>query len=331
MSDDTATTDTPTTAATDTGVTGTPAAPATSLPAIEDVEEAMRDVVDPELGINVVDLGLVYGIEVTDDAVAKIDMTLTSAACPLTDVIEDQSRGALVSSGLCTDLEITWVWLPPWGPDTIPDESAAQLVAMPFSAITLLDHLDVSSGDWIIQNAANGAVGRMLSRLAAARGVNCVSLVRRADGVAELQASGIANAVSTAENGWQDRVREITAGAAIRVGVDSVGGTASGDLAALIGDNGRMVVFGSMTAQPVVIPPGEFIFRNLTLRGFWGSSVMARLPQERRAALMGEVIGRVMSGDLPLPVDGIFGLDRPADAVRASLTPGKVGKVMFRP
>ena len=216
-------------------------------------------------------------------------------------------------------------------PDTIPDESAAQLVAMPFSAITLLDHLDVSSGDWIIQNAANGAVGRMLSRLAAARGVNCVSLVRRADGVAELQASGIANAVSTAENGWQDRVREITAGAAIRVGVDSVGGTASGDLAALIGDNGRMVVFGSMTAQPVVIPPGEFIFRNLTLRGFWGSSVMARLPQERRAALMGEVIGRVMSGDLPLPVDGIFGLDRPADAVRASLTPGKVGKVLFRP
>ncbi len=216
-------------------------------------------------------------------------------------------------------------------PDTIPDESAAQLVAMPFSAITLLDHLDVSSGDWIIQNAANGAVGRMLSRLAAARGVNCVSLVRRADGVAELQASGIANAVSTAENGWQDRVREITAGAAIRVGVDSVGGTASGDLAALIGDNGQVVVFGSMTAQPVVIPPGEFIFRNLTLRGFWGSSVMARLPQERRAALMGEVIGRVMSGDLPLPVDGIFGLDRPADAVRASLTPGKVGKVMFRP
>lgn len=216
-------------------------------------------------------------------------------------------------------------------PDTIPDESAAQLVAMPFSAITLLDHLDVSSGDWIIQNAANGAVGRMLSRLAGARGVNCVSLVRRADGVAELQASGIANAVSTAENGWQDRVREITAGAAIRVGVDSVGGTASGDLAALIGDGGQMVVFGSMTAQPVVIPPGEFIFRNLTLRGFWGSSVRERLPQERRAALMGEVIGRVMSGDLPLPVDGIFGLDRPADAVRASLTPGKVGKVLFRP
>lgn len=137
MSDDTATTDTPTTepttAATDTGVTGTPAAPATSLPAIEDVEEAMRDVVDPELGINVVDLGLVYGIEVTDDAVAKIDMTLTSAACPLTDVIEDQSRGALVSSGLCTDMEINWVWLPPWGPDKITDDGREQLRALGFT------------------------------------------------------------------------------------------------------------------------------------------------------------------------------------------------------
>ncbi|ATD70837.1 MULTISPECIES: metal-sulfur cluster assembly factor [Gordonia] len=131
MSDETTTaTDTP---ATDTTAAGTPAAPSTSLPAVEDVEEAMRDVVDPELGINVVDLGLVYGIEVTDDAVAKIDMTLTSAACPLTDVIEDQSRGALVNSGLCTDLEINWVWLPPWGPDKITDDGREQLRALGFT------------------------------------------------------------------------------------------------------------------------------------------------------------------------------------------------------
>ena len=216
-------------------------------------------------------------------------------------------------------------------PDGVPDESAAQMVAMPFSAITLLDHLDVSAGDWIIQNAANGAVGRMLSRLAAARGINCVSLVRRADGVAELDAAGIANAVATSDDGWQERVREITGGAAIRAGVDSVGGTASGDLAALIGDGGTMVVFGSMTGHPMVIPPGPFIFRNLTLRGFWGSTMMAQLPQDSRVALMGEVIGRVVSGELPLPVDGIFGLDQPGEAVRASLTPGRAGKVLFRP
>ncbi len=105
----------------------------TSLPELEDVEEAMRDVVDPELGINVVDLGLVYGMTVTDEAVAKLDMTLTSAACPLQDVIEDQARAALVSSGLCTDLEINWVWLPPWGPEKITDDGREQLRALGFT------------------------------------------------------------------------------------------------------------------------------------------------------------------------------------------------------
>lgn len=105
----------------------------TSLPSVDDIEEAMRDVVDPELGINVVDLGLVYGIEVDDDAKAKIDMTLTSPACPLTDVIEDQSRSMVVGSGLCTDLEINWVWLPPWGPDKITDDGREQLRALGFT------------------------------------------------------------------------------------------------------------------------------------------------------------------------------------------------------
>ncbi|MFC4126988.1 metal-sulfur cluster assembly factor [Nocardia rhizosphaerae] len=100
---------------------------------LEDLEEAMRDVVDPELGINVVDLGLVYGMSVDDDNVATLDMTLTSAACPLTDVIEDQSRNALVRSGLVEDLKINWVWMPPWGPDKITDDGREQLRALGFT------------------------------------------------------------------------------------------------------------------------------------------------------------------------------------------------------
>lgn len=110
-----------------------PAPVQTSLPSVDDIEEAMRDVVDPELGINVVDLGLVYGLEVSSEAVAKVDMTLTSAACPLTDVIEDQARNALVTSGLCTDMELNWVWLPPWGPDKITDDGRDQLRALGFT------------------------------------------------------------------------------------------------------------------------------------------------------------------------------------------------------
>jgi len=122
---------TETTVATDTAA---PAAPLIK-PDLEELEEAMRDVVDPELGVNVVDLGLVYGIEVDDANVAVIDMTLTSAACPLTDVIEDQARQALTGGpgpGLVEDIRINWVWMPPWGPDKITDDGREQLRALGF-------------------------------------------------------------------------------------------------------------------------------------------------------------------------------------------------------
>jgi len=107
-----------------------------SKPTIDDIEEAMKDVVDPELGINVVDLGLVYGAHVDDDNVVTLDMTLTSAACPLTDVIEDQTRQALTTGpggGLVKDFRINWVWLPPWGPDKITDDGREQLRALGFN------------------------------------------------------------------------------------------------------------------------------------------------------------------------------------------------------
>jgi metal-sulfur cluster biosynthetic enzyme len=104
--------------------------------AVADVEEAMRDVVDPELGINVVDLGLVYGVSVDDANVVTLDMTLTSAACPLTEEIEEQARSALCdgpSGGLASDIRINWVWMPPWGPDKITDEGREQLRALGFN------------------------------------------------------------------------------------------------------------------------------------------------------------------------------------------------------
>jgi metal-sulfur cluster biosynthetic enzyme len=98
---------------------------------VDDVVEALKDVVDPELGINVVDLGLVYGVAVDDGNIAVIDLTLTSAACPLTDVIEDQTRAAL--DGLVSDYRINWVWMPPWGPDKITDDGREMLRALGFN------------------------------------------------------------------------------------------------------------------------------------------------------------------------------------------------------
>ncbi len=104
---------------------------ATATASKDDVVEAMKDVVDPELGINVVDLGLVYDVHIDEHSNAVLDMTLTSAACPLTDVIEDQTNTAL--EGLVRDVTINWVWMPPWGPDKITDDGREQLRALGFT------------------------------------------------------------------------------------------------------------------------------------------------------------------------------------------------------
>ena len=98
---------------------------------VDDVEEAMRDVVDPELGINVVDLGLVYDARVDETDAGLVVTTLTSAACPLTDVIEDQTNQAM--AGIASSTKINWVWMPPWGPDKITDEGREQLRALGFN------------------------------------------------------------------------------------------------------------------------------------------------------------------------------------------------------
>lgn len=111
---------------------GTPAANGQGdAPEEEQLLEALKDVVDPELGINVVDLGLIYGVHIDDDSSVTVDMTLTSAACPLTDVIEAQTETAL--DGLATRTTINWVWMPPWTPEKITDDGREQLRALGFN------------------------------------------------------------------------------------------------------------------------------------------------------------------------------------------------------
>ncbi|CEA08077.1 hypothetical protein BN1051_01414 [Arthrobacter saudimassiliensis] len=98
---------------------------------LEDVEEALKDVIDPELGVNVVDLGLLYGLKYADDGALLIDMTLTTAACPLTDVIEEQTGQAL--DGVVDEWRLNWVWMPPWGPEKITDDGRDQMRALGFN------------------------------------------------------------------------------------------------------------------------------------------------------------------------------------------------------
>ncbi|WP_368496109.1 metal-sulfur cluster assembly factor [Herbiconiux sp. A18JL235] len=98
----------------------------------DQVEEALKDVMDPELGVNIVDLGLIYDLGWDDEQNALvINMTLTSAGCPLTDVLEEQTAEAL--DGIVEQFRINWVWMPPWGPEKITDDGRDMMRALGFS------------------------------------------------------------------------------------------------------------------------------------------------------------------------------------------------------
>ena len=131
MTDAQTTTDQTTTDQTTTDLPEAGSAAGPDAVTVEDVTEAMKDVVDPELGINVVDLGLLYGVHVEEGSNVVLDMTLTSAACPLTDVITDQTESAL--EGMVSDVAINWVWMPPWGPEKITDDGREMLRALGFN------------------------------------------------------------------------------------------------------------------------------------------------------------------------------------------------------
>ncbi|PPF79535.1 NADPH:quinone oxidoreductase [Subtercola sp. Z020] len=215
--------------------------------------------------------------------------------------------------------------------DDISDEVAAQLVSMPFSAISLLESLDLAEGDWLVQNAANGAVGRLVAQLGAARGINVIGLVRRAAGVDELSAQGIGNVVATDSADWRDRVKAIVGDAPILAGVDSVGGPASGEVLSLLSENGTLVVFGAMQSPVMEISSGDVIFKQATVKGFWGSTVSAKMPAAQRGALLSELVQRIQDSTITLPVEATYSFDEAREAAAANFTPGRAGKILLRP
>src|SRR5690606_3945464 len=145
-----------------------------------------------------------------------------------------------------------------------------QLIAMPLSALMLLEFMQLGRGQWIVHNAANGAVGKTLAMLAAARGIRVLGLVRRDAGVDEMAALGVDNVLSTASPGWMDAAKARRGDGLASAAVDWIGGRASAELMALLGENGVLVSFGALSGEPMQVPPGDMIFKQATVRGFWG-------------------------------------------------------------
>jgi NADPH:quinone reductase-like Zn-dependent oxidoreductase len=215
-------------------------------------------------------------------------------------------------------------------PDSVLDETACQLIAMPLSAWRLFEEMAVQPGDWIIQNAANGAVGKMLAERATERGVNIVNVVRRDAAVTELAEIGIGNGVSTAEPGWEQRIEALTGGAPIVRGLDSIGGEASDQLLSVMGDKAELYFFGALSGKKLQLSPANVLFKRQVVKGFWAAKPSDVVSPQRMAEMVGEIVGRAATGALRLPVAQIFDLADAARAVAASDIPGRPGKIAIR-
>lgn len=215
--------------------------------------------------------------------------------------------------------------------DAIDDETAAQLIGMPISALMLLDFIDLPADSWLIQNTANGAVGKTVAMIAKARSQKVIHLVRRTDAVAEMQALGIQNVVATDQADWKKQVKAIHADQPLIAGVDSIGGQASGEMLALLSENSLLVSFGSMTGETMQISSGDLIFKQVTVKGFWASVVNKQLSAERKKALIVELLTLAAQKKLLLPVEGIFSFAQIKDAALKAMQGARQGKVLLKP
>ncbi|WP_367106666.1 zinc-binding dehydrogenase [uncultured Psychrobacter sp.] len=216
-------------------------------------------------------------------------------------------------------------------PESLDDEMAAQLIAMPLSALMMIEFLELQPGQWVIHNAANGAVGKSFAMLAAARGIKTINVVRSQDALKELAELGIKNNVSTSDDDWKEQVRHIVGDEKISAAVDSVGGENSGELLSLLGHYGTLASFGLMSGKPMVINPTDMIFKQALMKGFWGSKLSQEMSVEHKKRLINELIDRAVNGQLKLPVEGVFDLADITQAVSGKLQAGKNGKVLLKP
>jgi NADPH:quinone reductase-like Zn-dependent oxidoreductase len=206
-------------------------------------------------------------------------------------------------------------------PENMPIDQAAMLMANPATALSLLEWPDaVPKGSWVVQNAANSAVGRHVIRLAKANGVKTVNLVRRSALVGELEALG-ADAVlvdvdpARPSDDLAQRIRDAAAGGTVVRALDAVGGGATAALANALDPGGTVVAYGVLSGEPSRIDPRDLIFRDIDLRGFWMATWFRQAGRETITGAYGRLIGHVMDGTIAAPVDRHY----PADQVQTAL------------
>ncbi len=211
-----------------------------------------------------------------------------------------------------------------------PLQLAMMTINPPTAALMLSEFVTLEPDEWVIQNAANSAVGLYLVQLARLRGLRTVSVVRREDAVDVVREAG-GDVVLVDGDDLPARVAEATGGAKIRLGVDAVGGASSGRLASSLGRSGTLVSYGRLSGEPCMLEPGAFIFRDLTVKGFWLASWFRDAPEQERRELYAEIGRLVAAGTLHAPIHATYDVAEIQDAIAAAASGGRSGKILIVP
>jgi len=208
-----------------------------------------------------------------------------------------------------------------------PLQLAMLTVNPPTASLMLSEFVPLAAGDWVIQNVANSGVGSYLMQLAKRRGLRTVNLVRRESAVAVTQAQG-GDVVLVDGEDIARRVSEATGGAAIRLGIDAVGGAATDRLAQCLAEGGTLVNYGMMSGEPCQVAPSSFVFRDITLRGFWLVKWFRDATRDAQRALYGELTQLVAGGALHAPIHATYPVERIREAVAAASAGERNGKIL---
>jgi NADPH:quinone reductase-like Zn-dependent oxidoreductase len=215
-------------------------------------------------------------------------------------------------------------------PAGIDPIQAAMLAVNPITAACLLSQFrELAPGDWIIQNAANSAVGRIMIRLAATRGVRTVNVVRRPELVAELQSQG-ANVVLVDGDDLPARVAAATGGAPLHLAFDAIAGAAAGRLASCLSTDGTLVVYGLLSGEPIQAPTARVVFEGITVTGFSRIRTLTAMGRAAAKARYAELAQLVMSKQLTTEVEAVYPLADVQTALAHATREGRDGKIVLR-
>jgi len=205
-------------------------------------------------------------------------------------------------------------------PAADPQQLSMLAINPPTAALLLGEYVDLKPGEWVVQNAANSAVGRWVIAFAKARGLKTVNIVRRPELLAELKAIG-GDVVVVDSPDVSKEIKEAVSQAELRLALDGVSGPATGVLASTLSPHGTLVSYAAMSEAPMSISPLDVIFKPITIRGFWlghPESTAKSAPAMVQGAEM------IASGRVHIPVAATYALSSIKEAVAHALRGGKI-------